>query len=562
MMNDIDSELVIVAGMHRSGTSLICRILGMQGYELGNNLLEGIENINDDGFWEDQEVMSINERLFELLSTSWFDIGCLFNDGKPALSVDAEYNTLLSVAEDWYREQHLGASRVAIKDPRFCRLLPFWGDVFKRLNLVPKILIAIRHPAEVVASIMRRDGFDECYCYLLWLYYMFDLLNFSSAYDRVVIDYDSLILSSEQTAETMLNHFGLAEDILQEEFLEAVGRVVDSRKKHNCAQVLPENEVVELSVRFYDLLMQSKTPTLTDELFCYEFSKLKERFFSLQNLLATGIGLALKGTQKNFVLCNQALSDLGESHQKALETIQQKDALLKDLGVKAERLEQAELAVLDRERKIEQNIDYITRCEQRISEQDKLLSELGLKAERLEQAELAVSDREEKLAENLAYIEKCQARIEELDSILLKRQQDLEHNSKYIEQCTGYIAELEQALEDRQKDIRQNTDYIALCEARIHELDEMIAEKQTDLDNAAEYIDKCHNRINELDEVESDLLSRIKVNNQRLQSVLKDHHEYVKKIRQENEFLSRDLNNLRSLRMVRLAEKLFNRNEA
>lgn len=88
-MNDIDSELVIVAGMHRSGTSLICRILGMQGYELGNNLLEGIENINDDGFWEDQEVMSINERLFELLSTSWFDIGCLFNDGKPALSVDA-----------------------------------------------------------------------------------------------------------------------------------------------------------------------------------------------------------------------------------------------------------------------------------------------------------------------------------------------------------------------------------------------------------------------------------------------------------------------------------------
>ena len=46
----------------------------------------------------------------------------------------------------------------AIKDPRCSRLLPLWLELCRELAIPLRLLLAVRDPAEVVTSLVRRDG--------------------------------------------------------------------------------------------------------------------------------------------------------------------------------------------------------------------------------------------------------------------------------------------------------------------------------------------------------------------------------------------------------------------
>ena len=50
MGNTGKKRLIVVLGMHRSGTSAITRGLQVMGIDLGNNLMPAMEGVNDKGF--------------------------------------------------------------------------------------------------------------------------------------------------------------------------------------------------------------------------------------------------------------------------------------------------------------------------------------------------------------------------------------------------------------------------------------------------------------------------------------------------------------------------------
>ena len=58
--------IVVVLGMHRSGTSAVTRGLTVLGVELGDRLMPPKENINDRGFFEDIDINAINVRYIAL----------------------------------------------------------------------------------------------------------------------------------------------------------------------------------------------------------------------------------------------------------------------------------------------------------------------------------------------------------------------------------------------------------------------------------------------------------------------------------------------------------------
>ena len=70
-------KVVIVLGMHRSGTSALTRGLQALNVELGENLTSAVEGNNDKGFWEDREVVTINEILLERLGGDWDSLSLL-----------------------------------------------------------------------------------------------------------------------------------------------------------------------------------------------------------------------------------------------------------------------------------------------------------------------------------------------------------------------------------------------------------------------------------------------------------------------------------------------------
>ena len=67
-----EKKVVVVLGMHRSGTSLVANLLTALGVDLGGNLLAADEH-NESGYWEQKEINQIQERLLRQLAQH--DIG-------------------------------------------------------------------------------------------------------------------------------------------------------------------------------------------------------------------------------------------------------------------------------------------------------------------------------------------------------------------------------------------------------------------------------------------------------------------------------------------------------
>src|SRR5260221_9287576 len=65
------NQLVVVVGMHRSGTSALARALPALGVELGNRLMPPIAGENDKGFWEDLDVNELNIEILRRLGAEW-----------------------------------------------------------------------------------------------------------------------------------------------------------------------------------------------------------------------------------------------------------------------------------------------------------------------------------------------------------------------------------------------------------------------------------------------------------------------------------------------------------
>src|ERR1700682_5117712 len=73
-------RIVVVLGMHRSGTSAITRGLRLLGVELGNCLLPPDKDINDTGYWEDIDLNRLNIEMLHSLSTDWHHLAPLGHD--------------------------------------------------------------------------------------------------------------------------------------------------------------------------------------------------------------------------------------------------------------------------------------------------------------------------------------------------------------------------------------------------------------------------------------------------------------------------------------------------
>ena len=65
-------QIVCVLGMHRSGTSLITRVLNLLGVYLGPDahLMTPNEN-NPSGYWEHQLITDLNDEILSRLGGSW-----------------------------------------------------------------------------------------------------------------------------------------------------------------------------------------------------------------------------------------------------------------------------------------------------------------------------------------------------------------------------------------------------------------------------------------------------------------------------------------------------------
>lgn len=165
------TRVVLVLGMHRSGTSPVTRALKCFGAELGA-LAEWVGDDNRTGFHEHQGVLQLNQQLLGELERTWDDPRPwddtldLFMRMHP--SAGLAHDTAVRGLEHDFGDCPL----VGIKEPRLCRLLPFWRPVFGALRWDVSVIEVVRHPEAVAASLFRRDKMPRTQALSLWLEYV------------------------------------------------------------------------------------------------------------------------------------------------------------------------------------------------------------------------------------------------------------------------------------------------------------------------------------------------------------------------------------------------------
>jgi len=194
----------LVLGMHRGGTSASTRALQTLGVELGQDLL-GPNRENPRGFFEDEPLLQISDRILDLLGMRWDSprlISKRFwrDPDLAALGVEAteSIRRRFSAFPDW-----------GFKNPRSARLLPFWNAVLERTERRPSYLIVLRNPLSVAQSLHMRNGLSHRRAHLLWLLHMTEAVLYSQGHPRVCLNFDSLLAGTFDQLTRVARELGL-----------------------------------------------------------------------------------------------------------------------------------------------------------------------------------------------------------------------------------------------------------------------------------------------------------------------------------------------------------------
>lgn len=142
------SPPVILLGMHRSGTSLLARLLHEGGVFMGWR-----RNSHDEALF----FLGLNERLFRLAHAAWDQpAGVTYLAQDDALRIEAAA-ALQQAMASWRARSFWGWRRAAgawgWKDPRTVFTLPIWWELFPQARVVR----LCRHPLDVAHSLQKRE---------------------------------------------------------------------------------------------------------------------------------------------------------------------------------------------------------------------------------------------------------------------------------------------------------------------------------------------------------------------------------------------------------------------
>jgi glycosyltransferase involved in cell wall biosynthesis len=202
-------RLVVVLGMHRSGTSAITRALEVLGVTIGENLLPSVDGINAKGFFEDVDINSLNAEILRALGSDWHSLA----------KIEPEDIEVLNSGEYFLRATELLRKKTAntpifgFKDPRVAKILPFWRQVFLHCQFNADFVLIVRNPLSVVRSLAKRDDLIPEKTYMLWLGHVLNSLAHTEEDRRVLIDYDYFLQEPKKNLKMIADRLDLKLDL-------------------------------------------------------------------------------------------------------------------------------------------------------------------------------------------------------------------------------------------------------------------------------------------------------------------------------------------------------------
>jgi len=328
-----NKKLIVVLGMHRSGTSVITRGLQVLGVNLGDTLYGALEGVNDKGFWEDIDINVLDVEMLSAINSDWYHLAAIDSIDVKTLHKQGYYHR----AVELLRQKVCSASIFGFKDPRVAKLLPFWKEVFSHCQFDVSYVIAVRHPLSVAKSLAERDGIEMEHSYLLWVGHVITSLTGSAGDKRMFVDYDRLMQSPERELKRIAKTLELEVDttalqIYKNDFLDETLRhttykLSDLLLDDTCPPLVYEIYAALLDVvsdrvkvndpDFHDLIVQ----------WSKEFDRLKSSLILADKFVikTKSLGQAVDERDQVVVECNRQIDTLTQAVDERDQAIAERD---------------------------------------------------------------------------------------------------------------------------------------------------------------------------------------------------------------------------------------------
>lgn len=226
------STAVCVLGMHRSGTSVVTRLLNYLSVDLGeqDQLMSAGED-NPRGYWEHEGIVAINEEILAAFGDDWSHPPVWPDRWQDDARLDGIGRKARRLIEKDFGERSIWGW----KDPRTCLTVPLWR------RWVPncRFIFCVRHPADVAGSLVRRDRFTTARALWLWTWYNLQALRGAEGADGCVVRYESTLKDPLQTFDRLGEFLDRGALLADEELRRQVRTFVDPDLQHHSHAQIP-----------------------------------------------------------------------------------------------------------------------------------------------------------------------------------------------------------------------------------------------------------------------------------------------------------------------------------
>jgi hypothetical protein len=219
-------DIVCVLGMHRSGTSLLARVLNLIGVYLGPDevlLLEGGE-ANPKGYWEHGQIVDLNDAILATHGGRWDEVPKFV----PGWEACPMLDELKQRARTLIDETFGNSAMWGWKDPRNCITVPFWQQLLPEMRYI----VCLRNPVDVAHSLAHRDGLSEEKSASLWLSYVNSALEHTEGQRRLIVFYEDLMDNWPRELQRLTAFLGVPERAEQVEVKDGVRAFVEKELQH------------------------------------------------------------------------------------------------------------------------------------------------------------------------------------------------------------------------------------------------------------------------------------------------------------------------------------------
>ena len=536
-------QLILVLGMHRSGTSLVTKSIETLGFKLGDKLMPPRED-NPKGFFEDVDIVAVNEKLLASARSSWDNPQHLLNSKlKFSKALEKEASELLD-------RKFRDVDRLVVKDPRMSVLLAVWQPLIAGAGLEVHHLLVNRNPLDVAASLKARDSIVTEKGVLLWHYYNLAILE-TLGKNCLPVDYDRFLTDTSSELERVARYLSMhvdegALDQFMDEFVDSSLR----HHQHNLEDMLKSRQpastkklaslLAQLSEDKVDEFESALADCQSDQ------SNLDTRFLKLQVVedfsRQQQLNESLEAEHKKYQLLTFDLAEVRKENKRKADHLAKNDQQAKELEAEvislADVLKTRDDELEEKNRHILKNSEQIQYLTQEIAGLADILKtrdgELEEKGEHIRLNQAQISEQESEIG-SLA------AELDRRDQELAEKNLHISKNDEQINSLTSEIKDLAEVLNKRDAELEEKNRHIHLNE-------EQIRAQQADMENLSSVLSERDAELSGLRgqfaEVSAELQETQRESLQQISSLTEQNHlleEMRASLTRQNEDLDRRL---------------------